>query len=238
MAGLQAITAQMDITSANLANAQTPGYAAVEAATQAAPYVGVYAPSGADAIELTPRPNTKQGAPTRTGNPLDVAIGGDAWLEVQTSSGTSISRNGTLHITSAGILADSAGHPVLGRTGQPISLPALTKLEIGIDGTVSGVPSNQPGASAQSFGQINLVATPPGSLTSLGGSLFAPAPGVILQSSPNASLHQGYLNSSNVDPTKAMMALISGSRSYQLQTELLKAQSGASQQLNTMLAQG
>ncbi len=238
MAGLQAITAQMDVTAANLANVQTPGYSAVEAATQAAPYTGMNAPSGADAIELTPGPNTKQGTPTLTGNPLNVALAGDAWLEVQTSSGNSITRNGSLQITTAGILADSSGHPVLGRTGQPISLPALTKLEIGTDGTVSGVPSGQPGALAQAFGQINLVSTPPGVLTSLGGSLFAPATGVVLESSPNATLHQGYLNSSNVDPTVAMMALISGSRSYQLQTQLLKAQSGAGQQLNMMLAQG
>ncbi len=238
MAGLQAITAQMDATAANLANLQTPGYAAVQAATEAAPYIGQNAPAGADAVVGTPGPNVSQGTPTLTGNPLNVALAGDAWLTVQTSSGTSITRNGTLQITSAGILADSSGHPILGLTGQPISLPALAKLEIGSDGTVSGVPSAQPGALAQSYGQINLVATPQGQLTSQGGSLFAPPRDATLQTSPDGSLHQGYLNSSNVDPTQAMMELIAGSRSYQLQTELLKAQSSGGQQLNTLLAQG
>ncbi len=238
MAGLQAITAQMDATAANLANVQTPGYAAVQAAIQAAPYVGANAPAGADAVALIPAPNTQQGALVHTGDPFNVALGGNAWLEVQTASGNALTRNGTLQILSNGILADSSGDPILSVSGQPISLPALAKIEIGTDDIVSGVPTGRPGELAQSYGQINLVSTPAGPLTPLGGSLFSPASDAVLQTSQNGSLHQGYLNGSNVDPTQAMMALIAGSRSYQLQTELLKTQSGGSQQLNALLAQG
>ena len=44
MAGLQAISARMEATASNLANAQTPGYAAVQAVEEAATYEGGQCP--------------------------------------------------------------------------------------------------------------------------------------------------------------------------------------------------
>ncbi len=85
MAGLQAISARMDAVAANLANQQTPGYAAVQAMTEAANYQGANAPPGADAVALTSGPDLTQGSLKHTGDPMNVALGGNAWLEVQTS---------------------------------------------------------------------------------------------------------------------------------------------------------
>jgi flagellar basal-body rod protein FlgF len=237
MAGLQAITARMDAVSSNLANAQTPGYAAVQAMTEAAPYTGANAPGGADAVALTPGPDTTQGPLSHTGDPFDVGLSGNAWLQVQTAAGNALTRNGSLQLSAAGILTDAEGDPVLDAGGSPISLPSLAKLEIGADGTVSGVPSSSPGGLAQSFGKIALVTAPASGLTDLGNSLFAPA--VTPLPATGAKLEQGYLNGSNVDPTQSMMDLIQDSRSYQLQTELMKTQTGSGDSgLNTLLAQG
>jgi len=238
MAGLQDITAQIEATSANLANSQTAGYAAVQASAVAAPYAGGNAPVGADVVAEVPGRDTMPGPMTSTGDPLNVAVGGDAWLEVQTPSGNALTRDGSLQITSAGILADSAGNPILGTTGSPISVPNLAKLQIGADGTVSGVPASTPGGPATSIGQIRLVATPAGGLTDIGDSLFAPAPGASLQTDTTATLSQTYLNASNVDLTQTMMTMITESRSYQLQTQLMKSQAAGSDSLNAMLAQG
>lgn len=238
MAGLQAISARMDAVAANLANQQTPGYAAVQAMTEAANYQGANAPLGADAVALTPGPDLTQGSLKHTGDPMNVALGGNAWLEVQTSAGNALTRDGSLSLSSAGILTDSAGNPVLGTTGQPISLPSLAKLEIGSDGTVSGVPASQPGGPSKIYGQLNLVATPQGTLTPLSGTLYSPPAGVALTASTDGSLHQGYLNGSNVNPTQSMIEMIADSRSYQLQTDLMKTQASPNQSLNTLLAQG
>jgi len=238
MAGLQALSTQMDANAANLANVNTPGYAAVQAETEAAPFTGTNAPAGADAVALPPTPNTQLGPLTHTADPFNVALGGDAWLEVQTAAGGALTRDGALQITNAGLLADASGNPVLGVGGQPISVPNLTKLEIGKDGTVSGVPAGQPGAATQTYGQINLIATPAAGLTPITGSLFTASNGAALQPAVNGSVQQGYLNSSNVDPTQGMMDLIASSRSYQLQTGLMKTQSDSSQMLNSLLAQG
>jgi flagellar basal-body rod protein FlgF len=236
MAGLQSISARMQAVASNLANQATPGYAGVQAMTEAANYEGANAPAGADAVALTPGPDIAQGALNHTGDPMDVALGGDAWLEVQTDSGPALTRDGSLSLSNAGILTDASGNPVLNNSGQPISLPSLAKLEIGSDGTISGVPASQPGGPAQNFGQINLVRTPQGTLTPLSGTLYSPQAGVALTAATDGSLHQGYLNDSNVDPTQSMMEMIADSRSYQLQTELMKTQSGADASLNALLA--
>jgi flagellar basal-body rod protein FlgF len=229
----------MEATASNLANAQTPGYAAVQAVEEAANYQGANAPSGADVVALTPGPDLTQGSLSHTGDPMNVALGGDAWLSVQTNAGTALTRDGSLAISNTGILTDNSGNPVLGTTGQPISLPSLEKLQIGSDGTVSGVPAATPNAPAQIYGQIALVATPAGgTLTPLTGTLYSPPAGIALTPSVNGSVQQGYINGSNVDPTQSMMDMIADSRSYQMQTDLMKTQSGSDQGLNTLLSQG
>jgi flagellar basal-body rod protein FlgF len=238
MAGLQAVSARMDALSSNLANLQTPGYSAVQALTEAAPYEGGAAPVGADVVALAPGADTTAGALSHTSNPMNLGLTGDAWLEVQTANGPALTRNGAVQITADGLLADSNGNPLLNVNGTPISLPQLASLSIGSDGTISGVPASQPGAQSQNYGQLNLVSTPSAPMTSLGGSLFAPADPNALQQSQAGSVSQGYLNASNVDPTSEMVELVDASRSYQLQTELMKSQSGNGQQLNSFLAQG
>ncbi len=238
MAGLQAITARMQAVASNLANTQTPGYEAVQAVTDAQLYQGTNAPAGADPALETLGPDLKPGPLKETGDPMNIGIGGDAWLQVQTASGIALTRNGSLSLSSAGILTDSAGNPILNTNGTPISLPSLAKLEIGSDGTLSGVLASDTSGNSRNFGQIALVSTPPGKLSSLGGSLYQAPSGAALTPAADGSLHQGYLNDSDVDPTTAMMEMIDSSRSYQLQTDLMKSQSSASQDLNNLLAEG
>jgi len=238
MAGLQSITQRMQAVASNLANAQTPGYAAVQAMTQPDFYEGSNAPAGADAAALNAGPDLTQGAPSHTGDPMNVALSGDAWLQVQTPDGNALTRNGALAISAAGMLTDASGNPVISTSGQPISLPPLAKLEIGADGTVSGVAAADPSGPAQQYGQIALVATPPGTLTALSGTLYAPPDGAALTPATDGALHQGFLNDSNVDPTQSMIEMIDDSRSYQLQTDMMKTQGTSSQDLNTLVAQG
>lgn len=238
MAGLQAITAKMQAIASNIANAQTPGYEAVQAVTQSQFYQGGNAPVGADAMLETLGPDASPGPLKETGDSLNVAVSGNAWLQVQTPSGVALTRDGSLAISSSGILTNSAGDPVLNASGTPISLPPLTKIEIGSDGTISGILTGGGTEQARVLGRIGLVATPKGKITAIGDSLYQPPDGEALAPATDGALHQGYLNGSNVNPTEAMMEMINSSRSYQMQTEMLKSQSSASQDLNNLLAQG
>ena len=136
------------------------------------------------------------------------------------------------------MLTDGAGNPILSASGTAISLPPLDKIQIGSDGTISGVVSGSGSQQAKIIAHIGLVSTPAGILSPIGGSLYKAATNAPLTPATDGAMHQGYLNDSNVNPTVAMMDMINSSRSYQLQTELIKNQSSASQDLNTLLAQG
>ena len=55
-----------------------------------------------------------EGTITQTGNPLDVAINGNGFFQVQTGTGLAYSRDGSLQISSNGTLENSNGQAVLG----------------------------------------------------------------------------------------------------------------------------
>ena len=64
-----------------------------------------------------------QGALEQTGNPLDLAIEGEGFFQVQTPQGLRYTRDGSFHRTPAGQLVTEAGDAVLSATGQTIALP-------------------------------------------------------------------------------------------------------------------
>ena len=72
-----------------------------------------------------------QGGIQQTGNPLDVAIEGNAFLVVQTPRGERYTRNGALQINAQGQLVTSAGDQVLGDAGRSCSArPTATSSSI------------------------------------------------------------------------------------------------------------
>lgn len=69
-----------------------------------------------------------QSALTNTGNPLDVALSGEGFLQVQDSDGNIFyTRAGMLNIDSFGNLVDLNGNFVLGVSGSPIGKPASSE---------------------------------------------------------------------------------------------------------------
>jgi hypothetical protein len=73
----------------------------------------------------------------QTGNPLDVAVSGNAFLTVQTPRGERYTRNGALQINSQGQLVTSEGLQVIGQNGPIVFQPNDRDISIGIDGIIS-----------------------------------------------------------------------------------------------------
>ena len=142
MTGLVARTQALDTAAANLANAQTPGYRAEREFfrsvllgpdaqdSQLGQTVNNYGLLGGDRLNLG------QGALEQTGNPLDLAIEGEGFFEVQTSNGARYTRDGGFHRAPGGQLVTAAGEPVLSTTGQVIPIPP-GEVTVGADGVVS-----------------------------------------------------------------------------------------------------
>src|SRR5262249_30237242 len=114
-----ALTRQLDIVANNLANASTPAFKAervlfAEFVTQAG------GPSSVQDFG-TPR-DTKQGALSRTGNPLDVALQGSGYFALQTPLGVRYTRNGRFQLDPNGQVVNAQGYALLDGT-SPLTLP-------------------------------------------------------------------------------------------------------------------
>jgi flagellar basal-body rod protein FlgF len=82
--------------------------------------------------------NLAEGQMTSTSNPLDVAISGDGYFEIETPTGPRYTRQGVFQLNANGELVTSSGARVLGDGGNSITLPAnSSNVTITPDGTVS-----------------------------------------------------------------------------------------------------
>lgn len=221
MSGLNATMDRMTAATNNLANASTVAFKAQQPIFQAKPYYGQGLPDRVNVTTAEQSADFKPGPIDQTGRSLDVAINGQGWFAVQAADGsTALTRNGSFSLSSTGVLETSAGNPVLGRGGAPITLPPLQSVTIGEDGTISGVPLGSAADQVTTLNRIMLVNPQTSSLTRRNDGLFQDQAG---QPTPDASvkLQIGALEGSNANPVALMMSMIENSRMFQMQTELV-----------------
>lgn len=154
-----------------------------------------------------------QGTIERTGNPLDVALRGDAFLAVQTPQGERYTRAGSLAVNGQGQLVTQSGQPVLGDGGAINFGPNESDARIAADGTVTTDQGQR--------GKLRLVRFDnPSALTSEGNNLFASA-APALPAGPQARVELGATESSNVKAVIEMTRLMEVQRSYQSMANLM-----------------
>ena len=130
--------------------------------------------------------NFSTGPTKPTGDPLDVAIDGDAFLVVQTPRGERYTRNGALQINAQGELVTASGDRVLG-DGGPIQFQTNdNNISINPDGTIT-VREGANANSDSSRGKLRLVRFDQvQSLLKDGSSMFRAPDGVAPQPRPRA----------------------------------------------------
>ena len=149
--GLLARTQALDTAANNLANAGTNGFRAsrqsfsgvlseglspsgygpvADGASQVGQSVNGYGVLGGTSADFG------QGPLVTTSNPLDLALSGSGFFQIQTAQGVRYTRDGGFLKSPAGVLTTRAGEPVLDTTGKPIVLPAGT-VSIAPDGVIS-----------------------------------------------------------------------------------------------------
>jgi flagellar basal-body rod protein FlgG len=223
--GMEAQQTQLNAISNDLANLDTPGYQSEDVGFQDLLYSsggvssGSTVATGAGAQASIVGRNTTEGALTDTGRPLDVGIEGDAYLEVRLPSGqTALTRDGALQTNSKGELTDANGDPLV----PTITVPSgtdIAQVKIGTDGTVS--------LGGKALGKLSLVSVPaPGQLLANGDSTFS----VTAASGPakpatGATLHQGYLEGSNVSEAQAMEGMMNAQQQYDMDSQAVQYQS-------------
>ena len=238
-AGMQSQQMNLDVIANNLANVNTTGFKKSKIEFQDLLYQTTRA-AGADQGGGNQLPTGLQvghgsrpvatakiftnGELTQTGAPLDVAIQGDGFFEVQLPDGSrGYTRDGALKTASDGRITTSDG-AVLQGGFQPV--PAgTTSITISPTGEVTTIGSS----GSQSF-RVQLVrfANPSG-LDSLGRNLYREtnASGTAELGSPGENgfgdLAQGYLEMSNVKVVEEMVNMIVAQRAYEINSKAVQA---------------
>jgi flagellar basal-body rod protein FlgF len=154
--------------------------------------------------------STASGGMKETGNPLDMAVKGDAWFGIQTPQGLIMTRDGRFTIQPNGQLVSIEGHPVVDAGGAEIILdPQAGPPVVSADGIIRqggnlvggiGLFEFNPGANFVRYGNSGVV--PP----------VEPQPVV---DRIDVGVMQGFVENSNVDPVLEMTRLIQVQRAFE-----------------------
>jgi flagellar basal-body rod protein FlgF len=226
-----ALSRELDVVANNIANVNTTGYKSDGVVFHEFLMPGVSASQfrGSDrrvsfVQDRATWTDFSQGPVQPTGNPLDVAISGNAFLTVQTPRGERYTRNGALLINSQGQLVTSEGLQVVGTNGPIVFQPNDREISIGIDGTIS-VREGQNTTDAQR-GKLKLASFDQARLLQKDGTstYLAPA-GVTAQVPADAKVTQGAIEKSNVQSVIEMTRMVEITRAYTQVAQILQNQS-------------
>jgi len=238
--GMEAQQIMIDIIANNLANVNTTGFKKSRGNFQDLLYRTIRAPgtSVASGVEsptglqigmgtrtVSSQRMFSQGQYKSTQNPLDIAIEGKGFFQVQNPNGE------TMYTRSGGFKADAQGQLVTGEgypLDPPITIPQdATAITIGEDGTVSvqmaGQTDSQEVGTIQVAGFIN-----PAGLEAMGRGLYRqssssgqPQEGQAGQEGLG-TLAQGFLETSNVKVVEEMIDMIAGQRAYEINSKVIQ----------------
>lgn len=239
--GLRSEQKQIDVISNNVANLQTPGFKRsrvnfVELATPS-----VMAPADAAAGQgsrvLSTSAVFSQGDLRATQNPLDVAVDGAGFFELESADGSPVyTRAGQFRVDGEGYLVSPTGL----RLTRGFAIPQdASDVRITPNGDVT---AQLPGETERtSIGSIELATFPAAdALESIGNNLYRAndAAGVVAYATPGqdgaGALAPGQVELSNVEMVDEMTTLVLAQRAYQLNARVLQASDQILETINNL----
>lgn len=238
--GMEAQQTQLDTISNNLANASTNGYKKSHAVFEDLMYQNLRQ-VGANSSEQTTLPtglqvglgtravatarSFTQGNLQQSSNPLDLAVRGNGFFQVQMPDGTlGYTRDGSLQVDAQGVLVTNNGYALQPGITIPVGAQSVT---IAQDGTVTATLSGQ--TQPQILGQIQLASfVNPAGLEPKGQNIFTET---VASGTPSAgepglnglgSLQQGFVETSNVNVVEELVSMIQTQRAYELNSKAIQ----------------
>lgn len=253
VSGAMAQSAKLDTIANNLANVNTPGFkrdqqvfreylsayekepSTIEVPRIPASIESFYDMQGGDKsyVEATATSTDfSQGGLKSTGNPLDTAIEGKGFFEVQTPQGVRLSRSGSFSVDGEGRLVTKQGFPVL-KEGAPGSDGAGRTFNLAANAPITISHNGEVFQSGESLGRLAVVTVDkPDALLKQGNSLYALKDNMApqLSVSADAKVHQGFLETSNVNVIQEMTDMISATRVFESTQKAIQAYDQMAQQ--------
>lgn len=239
--GLEAQDTRMRVIANNLANISTTGFkrdranfatlayqenrvAGQQSSTETAYATGLNLGTGVSLQSTTSI--TTQGTLSNTGNPLDLALDGNGYFQVQLPGGRlAYTRAGNFTRSAEGTLVTAQGYAV-----QPaITVPeGASAIAVGPDGTVSALLAGS--AEPTELGQITIASfTNPAGLQALGDNFLSetaasgPAQLGAAGEGGRGTIRQGMLEASNVNVVEELVDMIETQRAYEINSKLIAA---------------
>jgi flagellar basal-body rod protein FlgG len=246
--GMLAQQTNVEVIANNLANMNTTAFKQQRAEFTDLLYQNIQTPGSQTSDQGTYAPNgiqlgagvrtaavyriTTQGDLKSTGNPYDVAIQGAGYFAVQTATGLRYTRDGHFSLDNNGNLVTSQGYQVQGDGGPILITPNDGEINIAPDGTVSSVVNG----IGNQLAKLKVVEFPnPSALTKQGANLYSTDQ--TPTTSTTATVRQGALEASNVQPIIEISHMIEVMRAYEATASLSKSQEDMIRQAINQLGQ-
>lgn len=248
--GMLAQQMNVDVISNNIANMTTAGFKRQRLEFQDLLYqdlrrpgttssdAGTIVPSGLQ-LGLGVRPvatlrSHEPGAITLTSNPLDMAINGDGFFQIELPNGeTAYTRAGAFSLDADGVIVTQQGYSVIPEITVPTD---ATTIEVNESGEVFVKTPGQ--LDLQNVGQIELAVFPnPAGLSAIGDTMFqeTEASGDVTTGTPGTEnigkIQESAIEQSNVNVVEEITRLITAQRSYEMNSNVI---STSDEMLNTV----
>lgn len=203
---------QMDVVANNIANADTAGFKVEKIIINSDPK-RLSTPEGPGSLTYVTDPgvarNYGQGALSRTGAPLDMAIEGEGFFKIGAERGERFTRDGRFAVDGEGRLVTKAGDPVLDDGGAEITVdPSKGEISVSREGSISQGGLRVGKVGVYRFDEL-------AGLSKDGDGLYRNDGNIPAQAAPDALVHQGMVESSNVQPILEITSMIEISRAYE-----------------------
>ena len=163
-----------------------------------------------------------QGSLRETGNTYDLALSGDGFFTIQTTNKqgettTKYTRDGSFTVNTEGYLVTKDGDYVLDTNGERIQIPgAQTAQNVAIDQNGNILVDGQQVATLGIVSFEN-----PQALLLYGENMYDAVEGAT-EKVPSTIIHQGYLESSNINVVSEMVEMITITRAYESNQKALQ----------------
>ncbi|MGX7014694.1 flagellar hook-basal body protein [Vagococcus silagei] len=235
--GLNGLQKNLDIISNNIANVNTTGYKKKDGSFQELllndlQQESVPLANNADAAinrgtkVIQDQVNFTQGGLVKGQNPYDLAIEGQGFFAVR-------NRNNELLLTRDGAFAMDENRDLRLSTGERLELNEVIPKGQWPEGELKITSSKEVMVGGQVVARLPIFSVArEGELIPVGQNRFALPAGLQLQELQDSKVHQGFLETSNVDLAGAMTDMIVTQRSYSLNAKVLQATDDMMQRIN------
>jgi flagellar basal-body rod protein FlgF len=222
-----ALSNSIDIIANNIANSSTTGFKrqGIQFETFVSKHTSPTAQNTNFVYDRATFRDSTPGTISQTGNPLDLAIQGTGYFQIQTPQGVQYTRDGAFRTDNQGQIVTSTGLPVLSDAGQPLVLP-----DDALDVTISGdgflTAQVGTGTSRAQLGKIGVVqfgndaaVTP--ALNGLLTTTQTPTPVT------GNAIVQGAIEDSNVKPVTEITDMIRIQRAYEQASNMISQENSS-----------